>query len=248
MELATAAVLAGAGMLAGAVNAMAGGGTFFTFPVLIWAGLPPMVANITNMVALLPANLAALPAFRAELAALGRRSLLPLVISVVGGTFGALLLLWLGAAAFAAAVPYLIAFATLLFAAAPRLRRHVQGLTAGQAVPAAVLLLFSVYGGYFGAGLGQITLAALILAGFGSLHEANALKNAMVFAVSLMAVMIFGLSGQVAWGHALVMMLSSAAGGYLGGVLSLLLSPSLLRGGIIAFGSFLSLYYLTAGA
>ena len=250
--LETYAILALAGVIAGATNAVAGGGTFFTFPVLIWAGLPPLVANTTNMVALTPANLAALPAFRPQLRRLGRRCIAPILIGALGGTLGALLLLALGAEIFAALVPYLIGLATLLFATAPSLRRAVErlsrGRSASQLAPLAILFLFSVYGGYFGAGLGQIILAALILTGFTDLHEANALKNAVTFASSLMAVAIFAMTSTVSWPFALIMMVSSAIGGYFGGVLSLMAPQRVLRGGIILFGLFLALYYLWQGA
>lgn len=251
--LETYAVLALAGILAGATNAVAGGGTFFTFPVLIWAGLPPLVANTTNMVALTPANLAALPAFRPQLRRLGRRCFVPILVGTVGGTLGALLLLHLGADIFASLVPYLIGLATLLFATAPQVRRVISRLDNGSSgawalMPIAVLFLFSVYGGYFGAGLGQIVLAALILGGYTDLHEANALKNAVTFASSLMAVLVFGLTGTVAWTFALVMVVSSALGGYFGGVLSLMAPQKVLRRGIIVFGLLLTLYYLVQGA
>ncbi len=249
----TYVILALAGVVAGATNAVAGGGTFFTFPVLIWAGLPPLIANTTNMVALTPANLAALPAFRPQLRRLGRRCFVPIGIGVVGGTLGALLLLYLGAGIFASAVPYLIGFATLLFATAPNVRRLVlriwgEGNGGWTLAPIVLLFVFSLYGGYFGAGLGQIVLAALILCGFVDLQEANALKNAVVFAVSIMAVLIFGLSGSVSWPFAIVMMISSSIGGYFGGSLSLMVPQRVLRAGIITFGVFLTGYYFWQGA
>ena len=248
----TLAVLGIAGIVAGAVNAVAGGGTFFTFPVLIWAGLPPLVANTTNMVALLPANGTALPPLRHQLKKLGRRVLVPVVAGLVGGTTGAILLLYLGDAVFASAVPYLIGFATLLFATAPTLRRSFAAAFSAGAEPspratAFLVLIFSIYGGYFGAGIGQILLAVMILIGFEDLREANALKNLVGFAISLVAVMIFVWAGTVHWTFALVMMGSSAVGGYLGGTLSVVAPVHLLRRGIIAFGCFLTFYYFAFG-
>ena len=245
--------LAGAGLIAGAVNAIAGGGTFFSFPVLIWAGLPPLVANTTNMVALLPANGTALPPMRAQLRKLGRQVIVPLVAGVIGGTSGAILLLWLGDAVFASAVPYLIGFATLLFATAPTLRQKLASVTSGSEGPSpvwtAILVLgFSVYGGYFGAGIGQILLAAMILCGFQDLREANALKNLVSFGISVVAVVVFAGSGNVHWLYALVMMVSSAVGGYLGGTLSVVAPQKLLRRGIITFGCCLTAYYMIFGA
>ena len=245
-------VLAFAGIFAGATNAIAGGGTFFTFPVLIWAGLPPLVANTTNMVALLPANGTALPPMRVQLRKLGRRVLVPVIAGVVGGTTGAILLLFLGDVVFAYAVPYLIGFATLLFATAPTLRRKLAAATSAGGDPSPVgtallVLIFSIYGGYFGAGIGQILRAAMILIGFEDWREANALKNLVSFSISLVAVMIFVWSGTVHWAFALVMMVSSAVGGYLGGTLSVVAPQHLIRRGIIAFGCCLTLYYFVVG-
>ncbi|SHI86347.1 hypothetical protein SAMN05444000_103237 [Shimia gijangensis] len=245
-------ILALAGVLAGVVNAIAGGGTFFTFPVLIWVGLPPLVANTTNMVALLPANLVALAAYRPQLRHLGRKCLGPMILAALGGTLGATMLLVLGAQVFAGLVPYLIGFSTILFATAPRLRRAVLawGRNTGQSwpiLPILVFFAFTVYGGYFGAGLGQIMLAALILIGFDDLHEANTLKNLVVFSVSLVAVVVFGFGGSVSWHFALVMMVSSSIGGYLGGRLALTVPQSALRVAIICFGLFLTSYYALVG-
>ena len=172
---------------------------------------------------------------------------------MVGGTTGAILLLYLGDAVSASAVPNLIGFATLLFAAAPTLRRTFTAASSAGSEPsppatAILVLLFSIYGGYFGAGIGQILLAAMILIGFEDHRQANALKNLVSFAISLVAVTVFVWSGTVHWTFALVMMVSSALGGYLGGTLSMVATLHLLRRGIIAFGCCLTLYYFVFGA
>ena len=252
LDATTLVLLLGASIVAGAVNAVAGGGTFFTFPMLIWAGLPPLVANTTNMVALTPANFAALPPLRPQLRALGRAIIAPVLIGVAGGMIGAILLILLGNDTFAAAVPYLMGLATLFFAGAPALRRAL--IRTGRATAAgagraslALLFVFSIYGGYFGAGLGQITLAALIVAGFEDLHHANALKNAVTGMVSLVAVAIFGLTGNVLWAVALLMMVGSTAGGYVGGALSKNIPALWLRWFIIGFGIFLTTMYFLRG-
>lgn len=236
------------GLLAGITNAIAGGGTFFTFPVLIWVGVSPLVANTTNMLALLPANLAALPALRNQLGQIGRSIRPVLFAGSLGSAIGAILLLWLGADIFASLVPYLIGFATILFATAPAIRRILVG-RASEGAPSlgllslALIFGFCIYGGYFGAGLGQILLAALILVGFSDLNEANALKNIAVFAVGCVAVVIFGLGGSIHWPYAIVMMISSTIGGYLGGMMSIALPQKFLRTGIICFGACLTIYY-----
>jgi uncharacterized protein len=183
MDFLTAVLLLGAGLLGGGPSAVAGGASFFTFPALMFAGLSPMAANATNFVALTPANIAALPAFRKELRKLGRDLVLPLVVAGSGGFAGALIFLVLGGSFFARAVPYLMATATLIFAFAPMIRNLVARTTTGfssRRIGMMLLFGFAIYGGYFGAAMGQILLAALFLSGFSDFHVANALKNARV--------------------------------------------------------------------
>ncbi|MEJ6500497.1 MAG: sulfite exporter TauE/SafE family protein [Rhodobacterales bacterium] len=244
-------LLFAAGVAAGALNAVAGGATFFTFPALVFSGLSPLVANATNFVALVPSNIAALPAFRAELKTLGRELIAPLATGALGGLVGALTLVWLGGNLFASAVPYLMGFATLLFATAPYIKRALEqrgGTRAkrGAITPMLLLFGFSVYGGYFGAGLGQIILAALILNGYDDFHVTNALKNAVIAAISLLSVAVYGLSGAVSFPHAIIMMLGATVGGYLGGSMSKRVPQDALRIGVIIFGALLTLYYFFA--
>ena len=259
--LVTTAVLFAAGILGGATAALAGGASFFSFPALFLSGLSPLVANATNFVALIPANIAALPAYRHELRAIGRAMIAPIVAGSLGGLTGALLLVrmgaaafegavpWLtgalllvymGAAAFKGAVPWLIGFATLLFWLAPHLRalmvrRRGEGAGGGLAGLFGLFLL-SIYGGYFGAGLGQIMLGALILMGESDFHRANALKNAVIGALSLIACVIYVAGGSVDWPAALIVMAGAALGGYLGGAMARKVPLALLRGGVIGIG------------
>lgn len=240
--------LAMAGLFAGAVNAIAGGATFFTFPVLVWAGLSPFVANATNMIALTPSNIAALPAYRDQLSKMRQHLVWPSIAGFLGGIMGAFLVLGLGSQIFAGAVPYLMAAATLIFAVAPTIRRWISrgqqsGVLQLGAGSFAVVLIFSAYGGYFGAGLGQILLAAAILIGVTDLHQANALKNLIVSVVSLTAMVIFGLSGAVHWPFALTMAVSASIGGYLGGRYSQVLPQAVMRWVVIAFGAIVTLAY-----
>jgi uncharacterized protein len=250
MDILTALLLFFAALFAGGLNAVAGGATFFTFPALMFVGLSPMAANATNFVALTPANVAALPAFRRELRKLGRELILPLLISGLGGLTGALILLALGGGFFARAVPYLMATATVLFAMAPTLRKLMVRKRSGLASRGFGMVLlfgFSIYGGYFGAGLGQIMLAALILNGYTDFHAANAVKNAIISAISLVAVVVYGLTGAVAWSEAGIMMLGAALGGYLGGRMSLRVPQQGLRWAVIVFGVFLTVFYFMNG-
>ena len=241
-------LLFGTGVAAGALNAVAGGATFFTFPALLLSGLSPLMANATNFVALVPSNFAALPAFRTELKTLGRELIAPLATGATGGLIGALTLVTLGGDLFASAVPYLMGFATLLFATAPYIRRAVERRSRtpakkGAIAPMFLLFGFSVYGGYFGAGLGQIILAALILAGYDDFHVTNALKNGVIAAISLLSVAVYGFSGAVSLPHAVVMMIGATVGGYLGGTVSKRVPQKALRIGVIVFGALLTVYY-----
>ncbi|MCO5126261.1 MAG: sulfite exporter TauE/SafE family protein [Rhodobacteraceae bacterium] len=240
LSFAGAAALFAMGLLAGAVSAVAGGASFFTFPVLILSGLPPLAANATNFIALIPSNIAALPAYRTELRQIGRGLWAPLVLGALGGTAGAVLLTVMGAGAFETAVPWLLMSATALFALAPSMRRlalrFLKPRPGRRWIAAAGLFLMSVYGGYFGAGLGQIVLAALVLVGYGDFLQANALKNAVIGTLSLAAAGVYVLGGAVSWPHAAVIAAGASLGGYLGGTASRSLPQGLLRAAVIAMG------------
>jgi uncharacterized membrane protein YfcA len=243
--------LFGAGVAAGALNAVAGGATFFTFPALMLSGLTPLVANATNFVALVPSNIAALPAFRAELKTLGRELIAPLATGATGGLIGALALVNLGGDLFASLVPYLMGFATVLFATAPYIRQAVERrngrpINRGAIAPMLLLFVFSIYGGYFGAGLGQIILATLVLSGYDDFHITNALKNSIIAAISLLSVAVYGFSGAVSLPHAIIMMLGATVGGYLGGSVSKRVPQKALRVGVIVFGALLTIYYFVS--
>jgi len=232
------------GLFAGVLNAVAGGATFFTFPALMLAGLSPLSANATNFIATAPGNIAALPAFWDELKIIGKKIFAPLIISAIGGLLGAVVLFSLGANIFKNLVPYLMGFATILFLAAPRLRKLVLNTNLkSKIVPLVLLLSFAVYGGYFGAGLGQIALAVLILIGFENLHNANAMKNAVIASISLPASIIYIYSGEVFWPYALVMSVGAAIGGFTGGKISKSIPQIYLRVFIIVLGTLLTIYY-----
>lgn len=251
MDVLTLLLLFCAALVGGGMSAVAGGASFFTFPALLFAGLSPLAANATNFVAMTPANITALPAFRRELRTLGRGLVLPMFVGGLGGIAGALILLALGGGFFARAVPYLMAMATLLFATAPMMRKVMEKRgsgTTGRGLGLTLLFLAAVYGGYFGAGLGQIMLAILILNGQSDLHHANAAKNAINSVISVVAVVIYGFTGAVSWPAAGVMVLGASIGGYLGGHMSLKVPQQTLRWAVIGFGTFLTLFYFANGA
>lgn len=252
MEFSTVFLLFSVGIIAGGMNAIAGGASFFTFPALVLSGLPPLVANATNFVALVPSNIAALPAFRSELKQLGRAVILPVLLGACGGLIGSIALLALGGGLFASAVPYLMAAATILFAIAPYVRKIVRNIgqpnNSTNSIGSMILLfIFSIYGGYFGAGLGQITLAALILGGHDDFHTTNALKNVVISAISICAVLVYGFSDAVSWHHALIMMAGATIGGYLGGSISKYVPQKALRLWVIILGGALTFYYFLYG-
>ena len=206
-------------MLAGGVTAVAGGSSFLTFPLLIAAGLPPLTANITNWIALMPGNFMALAAYRSELQAMRHAVRAHLLVSFVGGLLGGALLLWTGEARFEKAVPWLLLTATVFFALGEWIKTRLDALRGpGKAPSRAWLLGFEfvlmVYGGYFGAGVGIVLLAALAIAGQTSIHMANAQKNLMVVALSAAGCIVLLPSGHVAWNYVLPLFLGASLGGY----------------------------------
>ena len=246
MDAAQISLLFGIGIIGGAWNAIAGGATLFTFPALMAVGLPPVVANATNFLGLLPSNAAALPSYWTELKQLGW-TILPLVIvSGLGGIAGALLLVVSDPDLFVWLIPFLILVATLLFAAGEPLRRWLVGFAGekgGTTLVYGGLFLASIYGGYFGAGLGIILLAVAQILGYRDFHLANTIKNFIATIFSLLSIIVFGVGGLIAWPEAATLMVGSTIGVYLGGRNAKYVDQSILRKLVIAFGLILSAVY-----
>ncbi len=239
-------LMLGAGLFGGAWNAVAGGATLFTFPALMAAGLPPVVANATNYLALLPSNAAALPAYRDELRSVGAGLVPLLVVSGLGAITGSLLLLVSDPDFFVTLIPFLIMLATALFAFGETLRKRllsISGDARGRGMIYAALFTVSVYGGYFGAGLGIILLAIAQIMGFTDFHVANSIKNLLATSFTILSILVFGIGGLVAWPEALTMMLGSTVGGYFGGRFAKRVNQKVLRGCVIGFGVLLSVVY-----
>lgn len=219
MEIVTLVLLFAGGFVSGGITAVAGGGSFLTFPMLLAAGLPPLAANITNWVALMPGNFMALAAYRSELFEM-RHTVRPnLLVAACGGLAGSLLLLWTGEVRFEKAVPWLMLTATLFFAFGEWIKRRLHAWRQPAGAPSrrgilAFEFALMVYGGYFGAGLGIVLLAALAMAGEASIHKANAKKNLMVVALSLAGLVVFLPSGRVVWAYAVPILIGSSLGGY----------------------------------
>jgi uncharacterized membrane protein YfcA len=231
----------GAGLVAGVVNAVAGGGTLLSFPVLVWAGRDPIMANATNALALWPGSLASAYGFRRELTSVRRLLLLLLPASVLGGAFGGWLLLATPTRMFSVLVPYLVAAATVLLALQRPLRalvRSVDGETRRR--PAALFigqLAVSIYGGYFGAGMGILMLAALGLYGIADIHQRNGLKNVLAVAINGVASVYFAASGAIAWADAAILGAGAIAGGYVGAAVGRKLSRSVAEWVVVAIGA-----------
>ncbi len=243
-----------AAIAGGAVNAVAGGGTLITFPMLTAIGVPAVSANVTNTVALSPGYLGGTYAQRTDLNGQEARLRLLVPVAVLGGLAGGVLLLATGEELFRELVPFLIlgASALLLFQDAIR-ARVVRRLSerAGSdpsamwvAVPA---FAASVYGGYFGAGLGVILLAVLGLVLEDSLTRINALKQGLSFCVNVTAAVFFLFSGKVVWSAALVMAIGALIGGSVGGRLAGRMRAELLRRIVVAIGLAVGIVYLVRG-
>ena len=252
LELSSLLLLAGSGLAAGLVNAVAGGGTFFTFSALVAAGLPPVVANATSAVAVTPANLASAFAYRGEITAGLRRFTALSVVSLLGGIVGAYLLTRTGNDVFRRLVPWLLLFATLLFAASPAIVRAARSLGRHEATePASRFVavglgfqfLVAVYGGFFGAGMGIVMLAALAITEGDDFHVINAAKHLCSTLIQLVAVVLFVIAGLVSWPETLVVGAASVIGGYLGVVFGRRLPTAVIRWLVIAVGASLTVYF-----
>jgi len=235
----------------GAVNALAGGGTLITFPILTAVGIPAVAANVTNTVALAPGYLSGTLAQKKDLAGQERRLLWLAPTSVLGGLAGGLLLLNTEERIFRELVPYLILLACLLLALQGKVRTWLTrraGAAGHSSLPEAwaiaPVFLASIYGGYFGAGLSVIVLAVLGLVIDDSLTRLNALKQAIAFCVNTAAALFFIFSGQVVWPAALVMAVGAIVGGVLGGRLAGSIQPATLRTVVITLGLIAAVIYL----
>jgi uncharacterized protein len=272
------AVIFCAAYIAGVMNALAGGGTILTFPALIWIGLDPIAANITSTIALLPGALSSFFGYRKEVSGSRRWVKLFIFPSFIGGLIGALLLLFTPAKFFASLVPFLILFATVLFALQEPIRKRlrpasetpVAGLdpvaesgnrptphdakqdgkseaanrdlnlnqVSGRWLVGAVVMqgLVSIYGGYFGAGVGILMLATLGLIGLTDIHQMNGLKNLLGFAINGIAAVAFLVSGNVQWSAATVMAIAAILGGYSGAHLARRFGRTFARRAVILIG------------
>jgi len=239
-------------IVGGTLNSVAGGGSFFTFPALIFVGIPAIAANASNTVALWPGSVASMWAYRHELAQ-QKRSFLILMVgtSLIGGIIGAQLLLHTPASIFQGLIPYLLLLATLLFALSgpitTRLRMRNVGkvrLSPSTLIAVAVAqLIIATYGGYFGGGIGILMLATLAMMGMEDIHVMNGLKTALASCINGVAVLIFIFAHAVVWPETILMIVGAIIGGYGGAYYARKVNPNLIRGFVIVVGFAMSAYF-----
>lgn len=246
----TTLALFAAAFLGGALNSLAGGGTLVTFPALLFAGLSPIDANASSVVALFPGTFAGAWAYRRSILAITEFSVRGfLALGLIGGLIGALLLLYTPATVFAGLVPWLILFATVLFAIgnfAPL--KVIQRSKLGPRSVLIVLFALAVYGGYFGGGIGFLMLAAFTLFGMKDINAMNGLKMALVGAMTVAAIVAFVIADVVRWPQTIPMLAGSTAGSYIAAHWAQRVDQRLIKGFIIAFGAALTVYFFWRGA
>jgi hypothetical protein len=243
VDLAHLALVGAAAAAGGAVNAIAGGGSLITFPALLACGVPAVIASATNTVAMCPGYLGATWAQRAQLAGQGRRALKIVPACALGGAVGAVLLLRTGAATFDVVVPFLLLFAVLLLAFQEQIRARLHAVTNREGLAAPITALAAIYGGYFGAGLGVIVLAALAIVVGDTLVRLNALKQLISLAVNVTAAVVFLVIADLDPETVAVMAAASLAGGVAGGAAAARVPAKVLRICVITIGSAVALVY-----
>jgi uncharacterized protein len=241
-------LITAAGFVAGAVNAVAGGGTFFTFAALVATGLPTLDANATSSVALVPGYAASATAYRNEVRMYFREMIPLALIGIVGAIVGSLLLLWLGDGGFRPLVPWLLLTATLLFAFSPQIRNFITEKAGGRAsiqkaIAYGIMIVISIYGGFFGAGMGIILLAALSILESGNFHKSNTIKAIIALVIQIMSGVILIAGGLVHWPYALVTMIASIAGGYLGVSIARRVPEKIIRATVVTVGAVLTVIF-----
>jgi hypothetical protein len=247
----TALLLFAAGLVAGALNSLAGGGSFIVFPALLAAGVPPVVANASNTYAALPGYMSGAWGYWKSLAPV-RHLLLPYaLVAAVFGFVGAELLLHISDEDFRQIVPWLMLFAVVLFAFGGRINsffavrtgeaRHMQ--VAGAVLVYLLLAALCVYGGFFNAGFGIMLLAALALAGLTDIHAMNGLKLWVSSTVAIVAVLRFVLDGSIDWFHGSAALVGVTIGAYLAARYAKLIPTALIRGLVIVYGTGLTIWF-----
>ncbi|QCO01323.1 sulfite exporter TauE/SafE family protein [Azospirillum argentinense] len=238
-----------AAFASGVLNAVAGGGAFITFPALLFAGVPPVSANVSSTVALFPGQMASAWAYRNEIRGVTEVSVTAFsVVSLVGGVVGAILLLTTPDRAFAGLVPWLLLFATAVFAVGSFMPTLAARLRLSGRSVLVVQFVIAIYGGYFGGGIGFLMLAALTLFGLRDIHAMNGLRILLAALMNGAAVAAFCLSDAVSWPETAVMAVSAIAGGYAGAHAAKRVSRDVMKWVVVSIGVGLTLYFFIRGA
>jgi uncharacterized membrane protein YfcA len=243
LDLTHGAVAFASAFAAGMINSVAGGGTLVSFPTLIWLGLPSVVANATSTVAIWPGTLGGMWGYRRELRTAEKRMVALVIPSIIGGIAGAFLLRWTPQSTFDKLVPFLILFATLLFMGQEAVQRilklsNPEAHKSTKWLVGAMLfqLMVALYGGYFGAGIGILMLAALSVLGFQNIHQMNGMKNFFGGCVNGVASVYFIWAGMVYWPYVVIMAVGAITGGYSGANIARRIGPKMVRRVVIAIG------------
>lgn len=234
-----------AAFAAGAINSVAGGGSFLTFPSLVFAGVPAVVANASSTVALFPGSVASAVSYHGDIQRLGEKHITSwFLVSILGGALGAALLLVTSDKTFRQIAPWLLLFATLLFAFGNQVSTILRGrLHSSQALMLSLLFPISIYGGYFGGGIGIMMLASFRLYGLTDIHGMNGIKTVLAGSLNGVAAIVFIAAGRVAWHPTIAMMIAGIAGGYLGPVIARRLPPAAIRATVIVVGALMTAYF-----
>jgi uncharacterized protein len=251
MDIATSLMLLAAGVAGGALSALVGGASLVLFPAMLAAGIPPVMAVASNTAAIIPGNFLAALADRSQLPKLDRAFLTLVTVSLAAATAGAILLMLTPERLFELLVPLLLGFGTLLFAYAKPIGAWLGQLSFGKskatlhpnAIGIAMMVPVSIYGGYFGAGVGVLLIAALSVANGGDYRAANVTKNFVGSLNNLVAALVFASQATIAWIPALLVAAGAIGGGLAGGHLARILPMAAARGLVIGFGALLTAVY-----
>lgn len=245
MEIYEVFLLITASFFAGIINSIAGGGSFLTFPALVFAGVPTIAANATSAVAVFPGYLSGALGFAKELKAFPKSKFLLLIfLSISGGVLGSILLLITPEVVFSFIIPWLLGFATLLFAFGNYVSKLAEKTSDKNGFKSNIAtLLVCIYGGYFNGGLGIVLLALFSTLGMRDIHLMNGLKNIMSFALSAASVVTFAIAGIVFWKYAIIMMIAATIGGYFGVMVARKLSKSIIRIIIVIIGTIMTFIF-----
>lgn len=244
-------LLFAAGFVGGVLNSIAGGGSFITFPALIFVGVAPISANATNTFASFAGYLSGSYAFREDLTKCKQALPRLVLLSLIGGITGAWLLLQTSEAVFRGSIPWLLLFATLLFAFGGRINASLKRLTAehryatgvGGFLLSVMLLAVCVYGGFFNAGLGIIVLSYLALAGYSDINQMNGIKLLVSAVVSFIAILVFILDDLIAWQQGILVLVGAMLGGYMAAKISKRFSQQYIRYFVLVASSLITTYF-----